>query len=508
MHFKRVLFPLLIALIFLINGSVQAVGVRPLVIDLQMSPGDTMPFELILTPEPVQRVVNFTLFEPRQVISGGLEYREGDPEEFPPVEWVEIPQEVEVPPGEETKVEGMVRVPFDAAGSNTVVVMVEPAVEEAETGITFRVRYAVRINIDVDRPGLRPQAQVLDFDLQADEEKQPLVQINLLNPSPLRYMASGEVTIRDEGRRLVERVLLNSPAAAQANRTETRIYPGAEVQFLGSITEPLYPGEYELRLFLRYADGRQVIQSQQVQITGDEFDQEGHMDIIRLNPEELQAQMRAGSSTSQVIQMDNRTPDNLQVNFAARPIRADYSHCIFEFINLEMRGETVLTLAPHRSGRSVLTVRAPREIEEGGYYGFLEVVALSEEGEQLEKKEIELEVLVGEDHEYKVEFLNLEVQQFADEFVFSATVQNEGRTHLAPQARIYLRNEEGAVQRTIRLNLQEDEGRILPGMTGLLVNEVRDLEPGKYTADISIEYGGEELAAAEIPLNISQNEEE
>ncbi len=46
--------------------------------------------------------------------------------------------------------------------------MVEPAVDETDVGITFRVRYAVRINIDVDRPGLRPRGDILNFDLKAE----------------------------------------------------------------------------------------------------------------------------------------------------------------------------------------------------------------------------------------------------------------------------------------------------------------------------------------------------
>ena len=68
---------------------------------------------------------------------------------------------VNVYPGSEAKVSGTVRVPFSAGGSHTAVIMVEPQVPMIQSGITFRVRYAVRLNIRVDRPGLRRTAELV-----------------------------------------------------------------------------------------------------------------------------------------------------------------------------------------------------------------------------------------------------------------------------------------------------------------------------------------------------------
>jgi hypothetical protein len=54
--------------------------------------------------------------------------------------------------------------------------MVEPESEKKEAGTSFRVRYAVRLNIRVDCPGLGPAAQIARFDMVKGEKREPAIQ--------------------------------------------------------------------------------------------------------------------------------------------------------------------------------------------------------------------------------------------------------------------------------------------------------------------------------------------
>ncbi len=506
---KRKIVILIIMLLLLsITPKSNAVGVRPLVIDLNLSPGDSESFELLLTPGSTQESVELNLYHPTQQITGGLSYEKGDTDKHSAIDWINLESnEIIVPPDEETRVKGEVNVPYDAAGSHTVVAMIEPVVDEAETGITFRVRYAVRININVDRPGLREEAEVLDFSLQADEENNPLLSVHLNNPSPLHYHAAAEVTVRDEDRRLIERVILRSQAAASAGRDVQRIYPGSEVLFSGQITEPLHPGSYDLQLFMYYSEGRQIIQRKSVELD-DEFLDLERMEYVEVEPEAIQETLRPGGSTTQSVSIRNRTGDPLLVQIGGQEIEPDYPHSIFEKVDLQLRGDQEMELDARRSGRTVLVLRTPRDIAEAGYYGTLQVGVFSDSGEHLETREIDMEILIGEEHDYAVEFLDLTTKVFGDEYLFSATVSNKGLVHLAPEARIYLRDESGDIQRTLRLSLQEDVDRILPGMTSHLVTTAGNLEPGEYRAEVRVEHLGEELATDEIPVVLEPIEEE
>ncbi len=490
-------------LLCILSSPAFAVSVRPLSFHFVLEPGDVEEFELILTPGGRQETVTLNFYHPTQQITGGLSYEEADPQKHPAIRWVTLDNQVVVPPDEETRIVGEIQVPYGVEGSHTVIVMAEPLVDPSQTGIVLSVRYAVRVVIHVDRPGLRSNAEVLKFGIEPDEENRPILSAHLKNPSSLAYRATGEVTVRDEDRQLVQRVLLRSESASRAGRDETWIYPGAEVLFTGAITEPLFAGTYDLRLFLRYADGRQVIRSETVEV-GEEYIDAERMEYIEVTPERVEGELRPGGAATEVVEMRNRTGDPLTVRIGGAEIEPDYPHSLFEAMELQIRGDQEFAIAPRRSGRSVLIFRSPREIEPGGYYGTFQVHVFDAEGEHLETRPVDLSMTIGEAWAYAAEVQALEYQLLGEELVLSAAVQNTGPVHLAPRGRIYLRNAAGEIVRTIPLPLQEGLSSILPQQTGLMTTSVTGVEPGAYVADIRIEYGGEELDAAEYDMIIEE----
>lgn len=490
-----------IFLTVILSTPTEAVGVRPLVQDLYVRPGDTAPFEIVFSSSGIQETVHLTVYEPRQMLDGSLGYVLGDATEFPPMRWISLErQRVVVRPGEDVRVPGQVHVPFDAGGSYIVVVMVEPEVEIG-AGVTIRVRYAVRLQIHVERAGLRPAVELIDFNLVADEENAPVLLMHVRNPSRLLYDVSGEVTIRDDARQLVERVTMHTEYSAQMERDETPIYPGAEVVFVGDLKEPLYPGDYELRLFMRYADGRQIVQTRQITLTGDEFDQTERMRPVAVEPERITLQLRPGGVATVPLQLRNRTGQSLDVSVGAREISADYAHSVFETIEMQSRGETELAIDARRSGRTVLIMRAPRDVTSGGYYGYIDVGVFDGEG-YVDTVSVPVEIVVPGPWEPRAQALDVTYEPGDGATTFSVYVRNLSDVHFPPSGVIYLNNERGVAVRTLFLELEEDVPHILPDRTGYLVGFIADLEPGEYTASIHVQYDQQDLDVVQFPVFI------
>ncbi|MGM0370647.1 MAG: hypothetical protein ACQEP9_09505, partial [Bacillota bacterium] len=288
--------------------NVYAAGVKPLVIDVEAQPGDTHKFELTLTPGGKQEKVNFSLCKPVQLVSGGLKYKQ-DPAEFAARDWVNLEsKQVTVYPDKKKTVKGEVKVPFSAGGSHTVVVMVEPQkTTRRKNGLKLKVRYAIRINIRVERPGIYPRAEVVDFGLEADKDKQPQIQAMLTNLSKTDYLVAAEATIRDQKRRLVERVILKSPEGNKPKINKTRMYPGSKVGYLGQVTKRITPGKYKLRIFFKYGENGQIIKAKDIEVKEEQFDlpSAAELGAFTVKPKQLDLNLQPQAYKSKVIRLNN-----------------------------------------------------------------------------------------------------------------------------------------------------------------------------------------------------------
>ena len=494
------LFILFIYICFF-SPSLKAVGVRPLTMDLNMEPGETKEIGLEIIPTEKEETVELNLYNPRQQMSGGLSYEEGDLEKHKVLNWLDLPEEAIVPPGEKTVVTGEVSVPYDAEGDHTAIVMVEPVVENGE-GITVKVRYAVRINIHVDTPGLRKEAEIVDFKLASDKENRPVLQTHMKNPSSFMYDAGGEVTIRDKNRQLIERVQLHTEARGK----ETTIYPGSEVMLKGKVTEPLPAGTYNLQLYLQYADGRQLIKRKTVEV-GDQFIDPDNLKYIEVKPTRITKKLRKGGAHTEPIDIRNRMGDPVQVKIGTKKPDSDYEHSLLNNFELQLRGNQKFKLEGRRSERPVLIARAPRkDIKAGGYYDQIMVNVFDpENGKKLQSENIELEMMIGDEYDYSGRIQDLTTKTMKDEILFSATVMNKSDAHFTPQARVRLIQKE-EIKHSFILEMAEEEQRILPEKTGVLSTYREDIKPGEYTAEVILQYEDENLTTKKFDVKIESTE--
>lgn len=504
---KRITLCLVIGMVVLMASQVAlAFGVRPLVIDLDLKPGDTRDFEIILNPGSNDETVLLSLYQPIQLLDGNLAYQEPTPETFPSVNWVQLDKhEVKVYPGEDAVISGRVKVPFDAGGSHTVVVMAEPKVAADQPGITLIVRYAIRLNIRVDRPGLRPNAKLLDFDMLPGEAGEPVLVARIANPSAWDYLVSGEVTIRDKERRLIERVELNSGASARAGLNQTRMYPGSEVEYIGLVTKRLSPGEYTLRAFFRYGEHGQITQTKTIEVVEGQFSFPGADEIgaFTVDIEGIELEMKPGQRKSQVLQLTSEIQEPSIIAIGGNDIEPDYPYSPLEWV--ELKGPGQFELPGRGRGRAILTIAVPKDALAASYNGFIVLEAYSpESGEPLSHKVVPLSVLVGDDHLYQVEIKSFQVESTEEGHLLSLDIANTGNVDLIPRADVIILNPAGEFVERASLTMPEAGLKVIPLHRQQLAGSADGLSSGTYQVQVVIYDGTREILSTNMELEIAE----
>ncbi|MFW6025167.1 MAG: hypothetical protein ACOCRX_02385 [Candidatus Woesearchaeota archaeon] len=503
--FLAILFILI--LVFLISDLSLAFGVNPLNIDIKGQPGDKVEFEIKLTPAGRQEVVNLKLHDAVQELSGALKFKESINDSV--LNWINFDNErLIIPPDREVPIKGTVNIPYDAAGSYTVILMVEPEKKAGEVGIIMQVRYAIRIDIFVDRPGLRARGEVTEIGIKGDEDMNPVAYARIKNISDVNLSAASELTIRDENRRLLESISLKSPASGKSGRDYLVIYRDSEVQFEGKLNEPLPAGSYDLRLFLRYNNGQQLVRGEKI-IVGDEYFHPERIKFIDFEPKIISENLRRGEAVAEAIAIRNKIDKDLIIQIGSKEIELEYPYSIFNDFSFELRGDSSMQLAGRREGRQVFIIKTPREIESGGYYGNIFIQVYNLENDLLESHKIPIEVIVGNIRERSIEVEKLNVLVENEKILFSITCLNKSSIHLKTDAVMSLKKD-GEIVRTYNLYLHEGKEKILPLHSAVMFNEVsiNNIEAGEYEAEIIVSENKDVLLEKKFDIIVPVEEEE
>ncbi len=501
---------ILVALV-LLAPQAGAVGVRPLVIDLSLGPGETGQFALTLTPSGGSERVRVRLYQPVQLITGDLTYQLADPSAFPAAGWVEVnPSELDVPSDREVTVNGRVNVPFGARGSHTVVLMVEPEVRAGPGAIGIQIRYAVRLNIRVSGASQPPRVDIEDLRFESAGDR-PVVRVRVKNPTASDFVVQGEATVRDSNRRLVERIPLLTEVARRAGLSETRIYPGSVLELTGSLTASLAPGQYELRAFVRYADRGQATAAKELSI------QQalapglpGPGDVaLRVEPASLVFRLPPGGLANQTLQVTNLTGRPVQVLAYARDVAPNYSRSVWPLLRL--RTALPLRLGPGEQARLPLTAQSSRDQVAGGYYGTLILRSWPQDADPrsapaLGESATLVTVIVGEPPAPSVsagELTYRAPQEAGDDGLLMISLQNAGAIHVEPRGRLRLETEAGQALGDFLATPEGGQSWLFPGQSVFLVARVSPLPPGNYRLRVRVESGGRLIFDETRALSVS-----
>lgn len=496
-----------IFIVFLIcNFNIQAAGVRPMVLDFSLNPGDNKEFKIILTPGGSVENLKLSLFHPIQNLDGGLSYISGESGEFDYLSWINLEEkEVVVPADEEREVKGNIIVPYDASGSYTSVIMIEPQEEESfgpQDMMSFKVRYAVRLNIDIDTPGQRARAEINNLRIEKNGDGNPQISLNITNISTVHFNAEAEATLRDENKRLIERLKLVSKAAERAKSLSTRIYPNSEVIFSGELSQPLYPGEYTLQTYLKYGDNRQLIERKTLYVE-EELRKSGPRRYISYEPEFISENLRAGSPSTQVIDINNLFNEEIKIKIKQIELFDELKHSLFNIGELQIRGGEEFLLAPRGSARSVLIFRSNRDTLAGGYYGKLSLEVFDKNEELLETRNIDLEMLIGENWEYSAKITDFNFENDEGVQTFKFNLLNLSQAHINPGGIVILKNDENQIMKTINVNTSEKNYKLLPGKVINMIGKTSQIEAGTYNAEIVVTNNNEEIKRINTSVDVN-----
>jgi hypothetical protein len=478
------------------TNVIYALGVRPLIFDFDMQPGENKEFEIYLTPGSINTDVKITFYKPIQNLSGGLNYELGDLEKHQVLNWISLDRnQLIVPAGEVQIVKGTINVPYNASGTHIAVLMIEEVENENDSNKTlfnFQVRYAARIIINVLTPGQRTRAEIKEMYINNNKDGNPQINAHIINISSLYFNAEAEVTLRDNNNRLIERLNIISETAFKANKLSTKIYPSSEVIFQGELNQPIYPGEYILQVHLKYGDDQQLVERRNI-IIKEELRKSGPKRYVSFEPDNISKNLKAGSSFTQVIDLNNLFNDEIKIKINKKELFDNQEHSLFNIGEVMLRGGEEFVLKPSGSARSVFIFRSPRDASAGGYYGELELEVFDKNDELLEKRKIVLEMLIGEGWEYNAEINNFKYEKIEELQSFSLELENHSPAHIIPGGIIILKNGEEQVIKTINLFAAQDFIKLLPGETVNLLGKTTQIEAGTYKAEIVLTNNNAEI---------------
>jgi len=496
----------LILILLIASLSIYAAGVRPMVLDFKLEPGESREFKLTLTPGGTTENLVLLLYHPVQKMDGSLSYISGENGDYDYLKWVSLEErEVIVPADQEKVVKGEINIPYNASGSYTSVIMIEPE-EEKNFGpqdiMKFMVRYAVRLNIYIDTPGQRARAEMNNLRFDKNDAGNPQISVNIKNISSLHFNAQAEVTLRDQNRRLIERLNLISRAAERRNNPSTKIYPNSEVIFSGELSQPLYPGEYTLQVYLKYGDNRQLVERKTITLE-EELRKSGPRRYISFEPEIISDNLRAGAPSTQVIDINNLFNEEIKVKINQKELFEKGEHSLFNIGELQMRGGEEFVLEPRKSARSVMIFRSPRDVSAGGYYGQLELEVFDKNDELLETRNIDLEMMIGEGWEYNAEIDNFKFENQEGVQSFSFDLKNLSSAHIKPGAMVILKNGSDQVIKTVNLSAPEEVEKLLPQKSVSLIGKTTQIEAGTYDAEIVVTNNNQEIERMNTSVDVN-----
>ena len=510
---KRKLFFGLLLFLFIItltSSFCSAVGVQPLTVDLQLRPGQTGRFNLILSPSGRQESVQFEVYQPAQTYSGNLVFMKAEPEVFPEMNWVTLPSDpVIVPANEQRQVPISISVPFGASGTHVITIMVEPEPEEATNNVAIQVRYAIRVIVRVTGPSLPVRGELSFLRLEKDEHGRQLITAEVSNPSHVDFEAEVEVTIRGENRSLIERLNLRTQPGHQNDSNITRIYPGAKVLFTNYPERYLPPGTYFFSAILKYGERGQSIINETITIEPGDFEppsDDSLGTIINVKPARIEASLDPKKRQTGAIELFNASQEQIYVRVTPAEFKPGYEYSAQDWLQVYGISESI-PLAPMQPGRFILTMQVPPEAEPGGYYANLRLTAYAdpELTQVIEELLTPVICVVSKGTTPHITAESIEVNQDGNKVTYTLHILNDGRIHISPSAKLSLLDAKNAL--VLNTDLKDEAARrIYPGEKSFLVGEyIGSLNAGEYAAEIELFDSGKSFQKVQIPITLEGN---
>jgi hypothetical protein len=505
---KLTITTFVIFMLLMVSADLFAIGVKPLSFSLIGKPGAVLDFKVTVNPADKPGIVKIALCKVTQSLDGRQNYEPVNAGNYPPAGWFAYPSVLKLTPGNPGEIAGKIKIPFDAKGDYNMLLMVTP---ESETvnykGVNLAVRYGVQLFLQIDRPGVRSAAEITNLDLIKNEQGMPEIRTQVKNTSDLDYATYAYATIRDSHRKLIQKIdLLPGTYRDNTNLGDPILFPGSELLYTGKVTEFLEPGQYEVRLFYRYAENGQILQTKTVDI------QEGAYKFpaaaiqkIKVSPQSIDLEARPGTMAMKAVKFENRLDKPLLVTVEALDIQPDYAYSIFDNTEIDLKGGKQFTLGAHQTAMKIITVKFAKNAPVQGNYGRLKIKAFTDEAKPdlIEEFTVNLRAVAVGDKKRAVEFTDLSGDRSGGNYVVSAMFKNTGNIDLAPKINLQLQDKADNLVAKIDLGAEERESiSVLPAQMATVTGNLINIKPGDYEAIVTATDGDTQLGSFKFSLKV------
>ncbi|MEW6675935.1 MAG: hypothetical protein AB1348_08060, partial [Nitrospirota bacterium] len=515
-----------------LSYAIGAVGVKPMTIDLELSPNQKGEFQIdVYSTSPKEDTpVHLSLFDAVQKEDGTMDFVDVGKNPYSCTPWIKLEKtDFTVLAGETVTVKGEIFVPRAKSGSRIATIMVEPGYEKKKTGITVRVRYAVVLKLKIKGRTVVENAKLERFGIKRLENGTPAIEAVILNKSEIDFTAKGRALIQDSSGKIITSINLTTESFERkkkdiekekekkfkdkdkAKEEEQRLYPGSKVAFFGKFDKPMSPGEYTAILSMKYGK-RSLTAKEKIKLTEEDIASlavkkpvEGAS--FEIKPANLEIKSPPGGVRSSFFSITNITEMPIKVTLSLKDIeyspdgetiikeKGSTPYSASEWIELE---KAEYMIGPRLSQTVSMRIKVPESAQPGGRYA--QVVVEESKGEA--KNFVEIGVIVPGRVEPVIEIKRFERVRKdigAEEFVLD--VKNSCAMHLVPKGRVVIKDIYNNEVEQVELKLKARA--ILPQTVGRMTGEIKKkLIPGEYTANVEIDYGGKERATSKLSFVI------
>jgi hypothetical protein len=478
-----------------------SIGVQPLAKKFEVSPGSQVSEDLIFDPEINDKNVILELYKMTQNPNGEYSYLKANEDIFPEQSWIDFQEQITIPAGQRTITKLNFDVPLNAKpGTYNFIIMVTPETETASTGIGLIMRYAVRMTLEVSGIAYK-NVSLSGITIAPDQNRKPTLVATVTNDSNFNVSTSVKAYIRDQSGKIIEKLDLASTYMNQNDRNAQTILKNNSVQFRANSEYLISAGEYKINIFMNYDDKQRIFTSN-INIPEGVFAfTSGEKLSLQVDKHLLSYNLYAGQSKTDVIQIENKSNMNSIIQAKLEDMKKTTEiNTMIDWITIRPEGS--ITLNQGRKSRIVSSIRVPKEVEEGAYYGKMNLNSFESESKKfLTNEEVLFEVLVGETTR-TASITDIKYSTIGDIGSMSFKITNVGDRYILPDADIRIENEERERVGSYDIT-PSDEGRwLMPGEYDILIGDVDILEPGKYFYNISLKHENNTVSVSDGVLEI------
>jgi hypothetical protein len=303
---------LLLTLLFSLQISLAAdLSVQPLYLEFKNMGKEEENFEIKVS-STAAAIVNVTLYEAKQDLSGKLSFIESNNKEI-----IELKKNrysfkrkgVEA-------ITGKIIYPKKLNKTIVYALMIEEEKNEAIKGIGINVRYAVVFKINTNKRRIYEKGTFSKLNIKKAGQR-IVIQGLFENTTVKDYKVISTAYVRDNRNKLIERIPLKTASSWKKDVDESIVFPNSKVHLVGPLSKISKAGTYRITVINKINNKRQIIKKETIKISKDILKQVAKNDVkageIVVRPGPIEITLKNKRQAHYRIEITNPSNENIEV---------------------------------------------------------------------------------------------------------------------------------------------------------------------------------------------------